>query len=78
MYYTRVFPEGAKHAAKQYFRVLNVLRENPLIGHPVEGITGAREFVIPRTPFSFIYRIADDQIEMLRVWDQRSSHSGSA
>ena len=75
-YYARVFPDGAKRAAEQYFRVLGVLRENPLIGHPVEEMPGVREFPVPRTSFSFIYRVVGDQIEVLRVWDQRGDRSG--
>ena len=41
----------------------------------VEGMAGIREFPIPRTPFSFIYRVVDDRIEVLRVRDQRGDRS---
>ncbi len=74
-YYASIFPEGAKRAAEQFGRVCEVIRENPLIGHPVAEIAGVREFSVPRTPFSFIYRIIDDRIEVLRVWDQRGDLS---
>lgn len=77
MYYTRIFPDGAKRAAERYLRALDVLQKNPLIGHPVIGMRGVREFAIPRTPFSFIYRVAEDQIEVLRIWDQRGNRSRS-
>ena len=75
VYYARVFPDGARQAARQYTRTCGLLRENPLIGHPVEDSERIREFSIPRTPFSFIYRVADDRIEVLRVWDQRGDRS---
>lgn len=75
-YYTRVFPDGAGRAAAQYVRTCDILRQDPLIGHMVEDIEGAREFSLPRMPFSFIYRVVDDRIEVLRIWDQRSDRSG--
>ena len=74
-YYTRVFPEGARRAAAQYARTRNLLRQSPLIGHVVEDIEGIREYSIPRMPFSFIYRVVEDRIEILRVWDQRGDRS---
>ena len=74
-YHAEVFPDGAKRAAGQYARASGVLRDNPLAGRPVEDMTGIREFPIPRTPFSFIYRVADDRIEVLRIWDQRGDRS---
>ena len=74
-YHARVFPSGAKRAVEQYTRASRVGQGNPLIGHPVEGIGGVREFPIPRTPFSFIYRVVDDRVEVLRVWDQRGDRS---
>ena len=74
-YYTRVFPEGARRAAVQYARTRNLLRQNPLIGHVVEDIEDIREYSIPRMPFSFIYRVVEDRIEILRVWDQRGDRS---
>ena len=76
-YYTQVFPDGARRAAEQYRRASRIVRDNPLVGHPVEDIPNVREFSIPRTPFSFIYRLGDDRIEVLRVWDQRGDRSSS-
>ena len=74
-YYTRIFPEGAQQAAAQYARTRNLLRRNPLIGHAADDIEGIREYSIPRMPFSFIYRVGDDRIEVLRVWDERGDRS---
>ena len=74
-YYAEVFPDGAKRAAGQYARASGVLRFNPLAGRPVEDMGGIRELTIPRTPFSFIYRVAEDRIEVLRIWDQRGDRS---
>ena len=74
-YYARVFPGGAKRAAERYVRASRVVRGNPRVGHLVEGMAGIREFPIPHTPVSFIYRVVDDRIEVLRVWDQRGDRS---
>lgn len=74
-YYAHIFPDGAKRAAEQYRRACGVMIDNPLVGRPVEEMESVREFSIPRTPFSFIYRIVDDRIEILRVWDQRGDRS---
>ena len=74
--YARVFPGGAKRAAERYIRASRLVLNNPLVGHLlVEGMAGIREFPIPRTPFSFIYRVVDDRIEVLRVRDQRGDRS---
>ena len=74
-YYARVFPGGAKRAADQYIRATRVVRGNPLVRHLDEGMAGVREFPIPRTPFSFIYRVMDDRVEVLRGWDQRGDRA---
>ena len=74
-YYGRIFVDGARRAASQYRRVCELVSDSPSIGRPVEGMAGVREFSIPRTPFSFIYRVKNERIEILRVWDQRGDRS---
>ena len=71
LYYTGVFPEGQKRARHQFRAIERLIRENPLLGHPAD-IEGVRELVIPRTPFSFIYRVRAERIEVLRIWDNRA------
>jgi plasmid stabilization system protein ParE len=71
-YYKVVFHEGADQARRQYQRTMANLQSSPCIGHPED--TGVRKFPIPRTPFSVIYRVADNEIEILRVLDQRADH----
>ena len=58
-YYARVFPDGAKRAAGHYIRTREALRSHPALGRPVVELPGVRELPIPRTPFSFIYRVVD-------------------
>ncbi len=74
-YYERVFPHGAKRAAEHYRLACRLIRDNPLIGHRVDDFPDVREFAIQRTPFSVIYRIVDERIEVLRIWDQRGNRS---
>lgn len=70
-YYQSVFPEGGAGARVQYRLAVAALRDNPRIGRPDEHQTH-RVLVIPRTPFSFVYRITDARIEVVRVLDGRS------
>jgi toxin ParE1/3/4 len=72
LYYTRTFPEGRKMADAQFLHTQQLLRENPMMGHAIEEIPGVREHHVPRTPFSFVYRLRDDRIEVLRVQDKRA------
>ena len=72
-YYVSVFPQGQTKADKQFLTTLSVLRQNPLVGHPSEMINGAREFLISPTPFSFLYRVTKEHIEIMRVIDGRSN-----
>jgi plasmid stabilization system protein ParE len=70
-YYTSAFPDGRQNADRQFVSAQKAIRQHPLIGHPSVQLAGAREFHIQRTPFSLIYRIVDDRIEVLRVLDGR-------
>jgi plasmid stabilization system protein ParE len=73
-YCGRVFPEGAKGARPRIRASLRLIRDNPELGHPTHR-AGVRELVVPRTPFSLIYRVRGDRVELMRVWDQRADRS---
>lgn len=70
-YYGSVFPEGERNALLQRRAVERLLKENPFVGRIVQEDTGARAFQITRTPFTLYYRVREDRIEVLRVWDAR-------
>jgi plasmid stabilization system protein ParE len=70
-YYQRAFPEGRVNAAKHYLQTKAVLKDNPHIGHPSDE-QGLREFSISRTPFVFVYRLNEQTIEIIRLWDNRA------
>lgn len=68
-YYISVFPEGANKAIKQLDTMADLLATNPYIGQKIQR--EARQLVISSTPFSYIYRVTDEYIEVIRVWDNR-------
>jgi toxin ParE1/3/4 len=70
-YYEAIFPEGARHALLQRRAVERLLRENPFAGRVVQEDTDTRVFPISRTPFIIVYRVTEERIEVLRVWDGR-------
>lgn len=72
-YYAEVFPAGRSNARSQLRKTETLISENPMVGHPSETIGGAREFHISRTPFSFLYRVTKEHIEIVRVIDNRSN-----
>ncbi len=69
-YYREVFPDDAARALRHLMAAEGLLRTNPLVGRRT-GIGDSRELHIARTPFSLIYRVREDRIEILRVWDGR-------
>jgi plasmid stabilization system protein ParE len=70
-YYSEVFKAGRKNYSQQYFKAKRSLRDNPEIGYLFGGVEGVRKYEIVNTPFSFVYRIKNDEIQILRVWDNR-------
>ena len=69
-YYSVVFPSGGRLAYQQMANMCQLLEANPFMGHSGQ-ISGTRELHIPRTPFTLIYQVAEEEIEILRVWDER-------
>jgi plasmid stabilization system protein ParE len=75
-YYETIFKEGRAQARLRYVAATRVLRENPYAGLPMEDLE-SRKFSITGTPFHFIYRVGDKQIEVLQVKDGRSGSAGA-
>jgi plasmid stabilization system protein ParE len=71
-YYTEIFPDGSNRAVEQFFKTKEIIKSFPEIGRPFKS-KGQREYVIPGIPFSFVYLIKKDLIEVVRVLDLRSS-----
>lgn len=72
-YYSQIFPEGARRAEAQLNGAKRLLSEQPYAGHS-RAEDGTLEFPILKTPFSLIYRVGEDKVEILRIRDQRRSH----
>lgn len=70
-YYKAVFPEGSPRARATLKAIQTTLAANPYAGHRSDSHKDVRELVIPRTPFTLVYRVRPDQIEVLRLWDNR-------
>ena len=71
-YYTEVFPEGAKHANKQIRKAEALIVLQPGIGRDADASKSAQLYVIPKTPFTFIYRVKGENLEIMRILDERS------
>lgn len=71
-YYLEVFPEGGPSAYASLDRALSHLVDNPLMGRPIAR-TRYRQYSVRRTPFCLIYRVEGEEIQIFRVWDQRSN-----
>ncbi len=72
-YYEKIFPQRKERARRQLYSIESLLEKNPYIGHPAE-IEGLRELSIPKIPFSLLYRIKNNNIEIINVWDERKNH----
>jgi plasmid stabilization system protein ParE len=71
-YYLSIFPEGGPKAYQRLDRSLSNLSDNPYLGKAITR-TGYRQYSVPRTPFSLIYRVSGETIEIFHIWDQRSN-----
>jgi plasmid stabilization system protein ParE len=71
IYYGSIFPEGAAHASARYIEAIDILQRSPYIGRSI-GQDDLRRLPIPRTPFTVFYRVIEDRIEIVRIWDQRA------
>ncbi|MEE9363093.1 MAG: type II toxin-antitoxin system RelE/ParE family toxin [Cellulophaga sp.] len=74
-YYRNIFPSGKKEAIKHIKTAENLLVNHPDIGQAYENNKNIKELVVNKTPFTFIYRVKNENIEILRLWDQRGNRS---
>ena len=72
-YYSEVFPAGRAKADQQFRGLLVLLKNQPLVGQEHEDHPGVFEYVLPRVPFTVMYRIKGEAIEIMRLYDQRSA-----
>jgi plasmid stabilization system protein ParE len=74
-YYSRVFPAGRRKADQQYRALLILLKSQPRVGHQDDDYPGVFEYIVPGIPFTVLYRLKDEAIEVLRLYDQRGEFS---
>jgi len=74
-YYRAVFPAGGNNARDQMKRMQSLLAANPQMGRLSDYQSKIREMPIPRTPFSLVYRVTPNQIEIMRIWDERQARN---
>ena len=62
-------PEAARQVAQRIVDAINLLPDNPALGHPGR-IHGTRELVVPNTRYIVPYRVRPrlNRIEILRVF----------
>ena len=69
-------PIAAEKVAQRILEANEQLSDNPEIGRPGH-VEGTREWVISQTPYLVVYRIRNDQVEILRVWHARQNWQGN-
>ena len=74
-YIARENPQAAEKIAQRIWETSLNLEYNPEIGRPGH-IEGTREWVVGQTPYLVVYRIRDNQVEILRVWHARQNWQG--
>jgi plasmid stabilization system protein ParE len=70
-YYSQTFPEGEKAASVRFTKALQLIRQHWQIGHPLPEY-GLRELSITGTPFSIIYGVFNNEMIIVRIFDQRA------
>jgi toxin ParE1/3/4 len=62
-------PEAARVVVKRILQAIDLLRDNPALGHPGR-LHGTRELVVPGTRYLVPYRVRPhlERIEILRVF----------
>lgn len=70
-YYADVFPDGRRNARQSLKATLDLVMANPMAGRAT-SCAGVRQFPVARTPFIIVYSVADDTLEVIRVWDGRA------
>ncbi len=66
---TSRFPKRTKRRAP-FRATIELALANPHVGNPFDSMP-ARRIPVRRTPFSLVYAIKGDTIDILRVWDAR-------
>lgn len=75
-YYRVVFAAGKTNAKSHLKEARELLRAYPHVGKPSDT-ADLRELQILKTPFALVYRIRGEEIQIVRLWDQRAERPAS-
>ena len=71
-FYENIYPDVFKRIRDTIKKSFLLLQENPHIGHPTSDYD-VFEWHIPGTKYSLPYMLIDDEIVILRVYDERQN-----
>ncbi len=60
-------PHAASRMAANLLQAGNALEELPNRGRPT-GLADIRELVVPGTSYLLVYRVKEEEVQILRVW----------
>ena len=72
-YYGNVFPDGAQLAEQKFASAFDLVLEYPNSGYLQSEFKNLRVYKVPKTPFSIVYRVSENAIEILRIIDSRGN-----
>lgn len=61
--------QAAREVIERTYAATRLLADNPRMGRPGK-IAGTRELVVSRTPYVVVYRVAQDEVQVLAVIHQ--------
>ena len=69
-YIARDNPVTAQSIAQKVWDAANFLCDHPSIGRRGH-VEGTREWIVSGTPYLIVYRVKDEDLQILRVWHGR-------
>ncbi len=75
IYIAQENPQAAEKIAQRVWEASHHLVDNPEIGRSGH-VDGTRELVVGQTPYLIVYRVRNNQVEILRVWHARQNWQG--
>jgi toxin ParE1/3/4 len=67
----------ANRVLQRIIRSASSLIDNPYLGHHSDSTDGVHELQVARLPYLLPYRVADDRIEILRVFHESQDRSSA-
>jgi toxin ParE1/3/4 len=71
-YIARENPVAAQALAQRVWDAAQNLCEHPRMGRPGH-VDGTREWIVKDSPYLIVYRVRDEDVEILRMWHGRQN-----